>query len=193
MSQHAHRPQLAVSTAVGGILAALSLFSATASADEWEISGTGNDILSVTGTAPWDQTIIETGQFEATDITPGDAYLGGISFSNALLTTTYALGVTNQELVGYDEFGSVPHHDVFDVLNFGNGFVNSYADYSAFGVNVTITDTLTTPFGNVDIPTSFDASALFDPPFTAAATDLLEPGAFTAALEADWASLVSLF
>jgi hypothetical protein len=52
-----------------------------------------------------------------------------------------------------------------------------------------ITDTVVTPFGNFDIPTTFDAAALdFAAPAAAsAATD------WTAALDADWTTLVTDF
>jgi len=53
---------------------------------------------------------------------------------------------------------------VYDVANFGNGFENIYiAVPGEDGSASSITDTLVTPFGNFDIPTDFDATALLDP------------------------------
>ncbi|MDD7813125.1 hypothetical protein PP713_11185 [Mycobacterium sp. CSUR Q5927] len=49
-------------------------------------------------------------------------------------------------------------------MNFGNGFENIYtAIPGADGAASTITDTLSTPFGDFNIPTDFDAAALLDP------------------------------
>lgn len=53
---------------------------------------------------------------------------------------------------------------VYDVMNFGNGFENVYTDIpGADGAANSITDTLTTPFGDFNIPTDFDAAGLLDP------------------------------
>jgi hypothetical protein len=53
---------------------------------------------------------------------------------------------------------------VYDVMNFGNGFENIYTDIpGADGATNSITDTLTTPFGDFNIPTDFDAAGLLDP------------------------------
>lgn len=53
---------------------------------------------------------------------------------------------------------------VYDVMNFGNGFENIYTDIpGADGAANTITDTLSTPFGDFNIPTDFDAAGLLDP------------------------------
>lgn len=53
---------------------------------------------------------------------------------------------------------------VYDVMNFGNGFANVYTDIpGADGAANSITDTLTTPFGDFNIPTDFDAAGLLDP------------------------------
>ncbi|MGB3522719.1 MAG: hypothetical protein WBA50_14695, partial [Mycobacterium sp.] len=53
---------------------------------------------------------------------------------------------------------------VYDVMNFGNGFENVYTDIpGADGAANSITDTLSTPFGDFNIPTDFDAAGLLDP------------------------------
>lgn len=53
---------------------------------------------------------------------------------------------------------------VYDVMNFGNGFENTYTATSGDGAGATsMTDTLVTPFGDFNIPTDFDATGLLDP------------------------------
>ncbi|WP_125079677.1 MULTISPECIES: hypothetical protein [unclassified Mycobacterium] len=56
---------------------------------------------------------------------------------------------------------------VYDVLNFGGGFVNVYTAIPGLeGAEGTVTDILVTPLGNVDLSAlfeGFDASALMDP------------------------------
>lgn len=53
---------------------------------------------------------------------------------------------------------------VYDVMNFGNGFENIYtAIPGADGAAGSITDILSTPFGDFTIPTDFDATGLLDP------------------------------
>lgn len=116
------------------------------------------------------------------------------------------MGSTNDDLVvttggmSGDGLVNVPTNSVVDLWKFGEGFENIYVDLVGQGTDGAnkITDELITPFGAFDIPTTFDAAAFEVPvsPTSAAAVDLataLEPGAFTSALEADWASLVALF
>ena len=56
---------------------------------------------------------------------------------------------------------------VFDALNLGNGYENIYTDIpGAAGANDTVTDTLVTPFGNVNLDSLFgniDAAAPLQP------------------------------
>ncbi|WP_046302339.1 hypothetical protein [Mycobacterium sp. UM_Kg27] len=56
---------------------------------------------------------------------------------------------------------------MYDVLNFGGGFVNVYTAIPGLeGAEGTVTDILVTPLGNVDLSAlfeGFDASALMDP------------------------------
>ncbi|MBS9536075.1 hypothetical protein KIH27_21055 [Mycobacterium sp. M1] len=66
---------------------------------------------------------------------------------------------------------------VYDVANFGNGYENVYTDIpGADGSANSITDTLVTPFGDVNIPTSFDAAALLDPGAAFSGVDLSSLG-----------------
>ncbi|HEY0808277.1 MAG TPA: hypothetical protein VGD84_24630 [Pseudonocardiaceae bacterium] len=60
----------------------------------------------------------------------------------------------------------MPAGSVFDFTNFGGGFSNEYADIvGTGGFPNTINDILTTPFGDINIPTTFDAAeVLFSTP-----------------------------
>jgi hypothetical protein len=79
---------------------------------------------------------------------------------------------------------------IYSVTDFGSGFENIYeaipnADVTAAS---SITDTLVTPFGNIDLSTTFDAIAALDPgaaaagvdaaSSAAAAFDLFDPGSW---------------
>jgi hypothetical protein len=62
---------------------------------------------------------------------------------------------------------------IYSVTDFGSGFENIYeaipnADVTAAS---SITDTLMTPFGNIDLSTTFDAIAALDPGAAAAGVD----------------------
>jgi hypothetical protein len=113
----------------------------------------------------------------------------GENFVDGQLSSTDYFGVVNEDLVVISAGDTnVPLHSVIDILNFGGGYENQYVDLVGLGANGTneITDTFITPFGDFNIPSTFDASAL----------DFAYPAAvsgFTSALEADWASLVALF
>jgi hypothetical protein len=84
---------------------------------------------------------------------------------------TDLLGFTNTELVvqSASPAGDLPDSDlpavgsVYDAFNFGNGYENVYTDIpGTAGGNDTVTDTLVTPFGNVNLDSLFggvDAAA----------------------------------
>ena len=88
---------------------------------------------------------------------------------------TNLLGLTNTEftVTGATALGDAPAGDlptvgsVYDVLNFGSGFENVYTDIAGTTASAdTITDTLVTPFGNVDLSSLFaglDAVSALDP------------------------------
>jgi hypothetical protein len=60
---------------------------------------------------------------------------------------------------------TVPTGSLFDFTNFGNGFENQYSDIiGTMGAPNTITDVFITPFGDFNIPTTFDAVALLEMP-----------------------------
>jgi len=90
----------------------------------------------------------------------------------ALLGTNIDLngaGITDADIAavlnGIDTSALPDAGTVFSITNFGSGWANVYAAVpNADGTGVaSITDTLVTPFGNLDIPTTFDAVAAMDP------------------------------
>jgi hypothetical protein len=182
------RRSLHVSTAAaGGILAAMSFATVIASADTTDVTigpvgSPGPELLSESGMPPFDQSFLEQGSFYVTYTYTNDVN----SYSTAVdgqLSTTDSFGLINQDLVSTDNLTSTyPTHSVVDILNFGSGFENVYSDSAGTGVGGAddITDTLITPYGDVDIPVSFDAAAL-----PAAATD------WASALDADWTTVIT--
>jgi hypothetical protein len=176
----------------GAVLASAFLSSAYAHADNditFVVTPTdgASEITSIGGIAPFDQTISYTGEFAISvgGAPPIDGALGDATFYSDIF------GLHNVEFVGTDELG-VPGY-IIDDLSFGNGFDNIYSDVIGNGPGGTndITDILVTPFGNFDIPTTFDALD-FPGPLGAAALDT-DFSSFAAALDADWTTLVGDF
>ena len=154
------RPVFALTAATGGLLAALSS-SAVASADEWAI-GAGDapaQIISEAGMPPLYQDVLEQGTFSLVDRGPTET---DEIFASGLLSSTNMFGMTNEDFVISSSTDSLvaPAHSVIDVTTMGN-IENIYADLAGARPNGAneITDTLVTPFGNVNIPTTFDAAA----------------------------------
>jgi hypothetical protein len=142
-------------------------------------------VLSESLQVPFYQSLLEQGSFGVVQTSPD---ITKFTYVDGTLNYTSLFGMSHEELTFTGAITDPVHPSVLDIMNFGGGFQNDYVDITNAGSPNTITDTLVTPFGNFEIPMSFDAAAV-----PAAATDWLEPGAFTAALEADWASLVALF
>jgi hypothetical protein len=191
MPMNARPFALALTAVAGGLLAAMSVSSGIAGADVWSIETATDDgydapaVLSVSGMPPFDQTLIEQGYFGVYDHD-----LGVIDDNSGILTSTDSFGVINQDLVVNSYNLDVPDHSVIDILNFGAGYENVYADLPGLGAGGTnlITDTVVTPFGNFDVPVTFDAAAL-DVAISGASVswaELLDPSGFAAALDADW-------
>lgn len=87
---------------------------------------------------------------------------------------------------------------LFDIFSLATGFENLYTDVPGTGGN-TITDTLVTPIGDINLPNLFDATSALSPaeylaPGGSAAADLaaaLNPADFSG-LAADLSSLFDL-
>lgn len=98
------------------------------------------------------------------DITSNDVVVAllpsGIDLTGSGITDEQIAGVLNEmSLAGLPAVGTV-----YSVTDLGGGFANVYqAVPGTDGGPTTITDTLVTPFGNFDLPTSFDVTAPLDP------------------------------
>jgi hypothetical protein len=98
----------------------------------------------------------------------GTTQVGSIDTDESV---TNLLGLTNTEFIVQSATGTssdLPSDGtVYDVFNLGNGIENVYeAVPGASGATDTITDTLVTPFGNIDLDSlfgSFDAISPLDP------------------------------
>jgi hypothetical protein len=175
----------------GALLATAFLSSAHAHADDNDVTfvvipSDDAEITSISGIPPFDQTISYSGEFSVS--IGGNPPLDGV-FGNATFYSDI-FGLHNVELEGEND--GVPVY-IIDDLSFGNGYDNVYADVIGSGPDGTnaISDTLVTPFGNFDIPTTFDALE-FAAPLGAAALDT-DFSSFAAALDADWTTLVADF
>jgi hypothetical protein len=178
------RPYLFVMTAAaGGLLAALSFSTATARADDWAIGPADGfpapDLVSESGMPPFDQTFLQQGLFDVT--VPS----GVVETTDGQLSTSDSFGAINEDFVSDDSLSDFSNHSVLDIWNLGGGYENIYTDLVGLGTGGgnEITDTVVTPFGNFDIPTTFDAAAL----------DFGAPAVGAAALDADWTTLVTDF
>lgn len=169
MSRSFRRPLLILTAGCGGLLAALSS-SAVAGADVWSIQDdVGAAVVSESGMPPFYQSILEQGTFDLHHTIAGG--FKEIFLPNGLLSTTNMLGMTNEDLVVDDtDVAGLPDHSVIDVASFGSGYENIYSDLVGAGTGGTneISDTFVTPFGNFDIPTTFDAAAVVAPEAAAA-------------------------
>jgi hypothetical protein len=106
------------------------------------------DVFSGTGSGGTDVGTISTGE-TVTDL---------LGLTNTELTVESATPATGDSAADLPTKGSV-----FDAFNLGNGYENVYTDIpGTAGGSDTITDTLITPFGNVNLDSlfgSFDAAA----------------------------------
>ena len=152
--------------AAGGLLGVAFLPAAVALADDWDIVAAPDSTETVTGiygdgfadfylVSPAVQGSIQGNQeFEYTDTTTGDT---GEFFG---LESSSPDGSYQEVYVLADPSGSDAPSvgSVFDTTTAGP-FTNVYADVvSATGGADTITDTLETPFGDYNIPITFDAA-----------------------------------
>jgi hypothetical protein len=164
------RIALTVGVTAGGLLATALLTASVAAADdEYTLYSQAPEVITQTmGLAPFIQETVGTDVFGA-----GNSPLTTIygTFNADVTTLTTSWGFENQEIVvtGGQLGGlSVPTGSLFDYANFGGGWGNEYSDINGwvppFEDPNTITDTLITPFGDFNIPTTFDAIALLEMP-----------------------------
>lgn len=164
------RITLTVAAAAGGLLAAAFLPVAVAFADDvYTLDPQGPEVVtSISGFAPWYQDTLSTNVFGADQSNP---IIEFGQFNAIVNTLTTSSGFENQEIIDTGgQLGglSVPTGSLFDFTNFGGGFENEYSDINGtvglfVGPN-TITDEFITPFGDFNIPTTFDAIEVLSMP-----------------------------
>ncbi|HXS87569.1 MAG TPA: hypothetical protein VN741_18230 [Mycobacterium sp.] len=159
-----------IGAAAVGLLAAAFLPAAIAFADDQYtlIPEDVETVTSMSGMPPLYQETLGTNVFGVGDV----PFTGTVErFNGEVDTFTTSWGFENQEIiVTGGQLGGhlVPTGSLFDYTNFGGGFGNEYSDIEGYvgtfeGPN-TITDTFITPFGDFNIPTTFDAIALLESP-----------------------------
>jgi hypothetical protein len=110
------------------------------------------DVFSGTGTSATDVGTIATGE-DVTDL---------LGFTNTEINVTGVTPADAGDAAALPTVGSV-----YDALNLGNGYENVYTAIPGVdGANDTVTDTLVTPFGNINLDSLFgniDAAAPLQP------------------------------
>ncbi|HEY9304547.1 MAG TPA: hypothetical protein VIO95_09685 [Mycobacterium sp.] len=110
------------------------------------------DVYTGTGSAATEVGTINTGE-NVTDL---------LGFTNTELVVQSATPIGGATAADLPTVGSV-----YDAFNFGNGYENVYTDIpGTAGADGTVTDTLVTPFGNVNLDSLFggvDAAAPLNP------------------------------
>jgi hypothetical protein len=118
-------------------------------------------IVAIDGIQPEDIDVQGTQLFDWDDLATGQTG----TFDADVAQSTIVFGNTTQDqyVVTSDVSGNAPPvNSVFEVYNYGNGWENVYSDIVGAGSGGAdkITDTFVTPFGDFNIPDSYDASAL---------------------------------
>jgi hypothetical protein len=164
------RITLTIGAAAGGLFAAALLPAAVAFADDQYTLYPQDveNVISVSGMAPLYQETIGTNTFAV-----GDSPLSNIfgTFEANVTTLTTSWGFENQEIVvtgGQLGGVEVPTGSLFDFTSFGGGWGNEYSDIEGTVGNMVepnvINDVFITPFGDFNIPTTFDAIELINMP-----------------------------
>jgi hypothetical protein len=168
---------LNLTATAGGLLAtsclssAIAIAIANADTDEWNIEPVVANTVSTGGMAPFDQSIVESGNFQLFDITtPSNP---SYDIFGILSRDIDIFGIHNQDFLVTGGAGEFSTGSVIDETNFGSGIENVYIDSvgTAAGGGNTITDTLYTPWGDFNLPIMFDAAAITNPAEFAAAVN----------------------
>lgn len=124
---------------------------------EVEDGGTRNFLVEVPPAAQG--SVQGTEDFSVTDPNGSGTFVGDVT------NTTDIFGNTNQEILVTDPTGSgaPPDGSLFDTYTYTSGIKVIYTDIPGTGGHDTVTYTWDTPFGNFNIPTSYDALALTKP------------------------------
>jgi hypothetical protein len=164
------RITLTIAAAAGGLLATAFLPVSIAVADDvFTLQPEMPEVVtSISGDPPFFQETVGTAVIDANQ---GNPFVTFGTFNAIVNTLTTSSGFENQEIVDTGgQLGglSVPTGSIFDFTNFGGGFENEYSDIDGtVGTMVapnTITDTFITPFGDFNIPTTFDAIEVLSMP-----------------------------
>jgi hypothetical protein len=168
---------LNLTATAGGLLvtsclsSAIAIAIANADTDEWNIEPVVANTVSTGGMAPFDQSIVESGNFQLFDITtPSNP---SYDIFGILSRDIDIFGIHNQDFLVTGGAGEFSTGSVIDETNFGSGIENVYIDSvgTAAGGGNTITDTLYTPLGDFNLPIMFDAAAITNPAEFAAAVN----------------------
>jgi hypothetical protein len=153
-----------------GMLAAALFSTAVASADAQDFDpfgfylGNGETVLGISGFPPLYQQV--EGTWDLGVSVPGSP-LEAAGFADADVSTFTAPGFSNTEylITSTQVIQSIPSFptdgSVYDFATFG-GFTNLYSDLvggTAGAPTDTITDTLVTPFGSIDLSPLFESFA----------------------------------
>jgi hypothetical protein len=147
------------------ILAGTSHLGQDISTNDFTIAATDapSTITAVDGLPPEDVVIQGTQAFNYTDLSDGSKsgdFLANVTQSSIVFgNTTQDQYVVTQDLVA----GQGPAAgSVFEVDNYGHGYELVYSDLVGAGTDGhnLYTDTLVTPFGDFNIPTTYDAAAV---------------------------------
>jgi hypothetical protein len=113
---------------------------------------------SIGGQPPFDQTVAGLQGHNSADLMTG----GTGSFEGVSLNDVDTFSFHNQEILDLSYAGAdpPPQGSFFETFNFGHGFENVYSDLAGAGTGGTdtVTDTFVTPLGNINVPTTFDAT-----------------------------------
>lgn len=194
MNRIPRRVTVVLGAATAGLFSAALLPIAVAFADDYANDpGSGLDVTGTSGIPPLyaEDTgvqlydVVDTTQSTASQYDVVGQYFAGVS---DLYGPSGNLFNQEQVVVAYnsgDTLGSAPGDtppvgSVFDTTNFGDGFENEYSDLAGQGTggHDLITDTFVTPLGDINIPTTFDLTAidqandLFTSFFNTAVSDL---------------------
>jgi hypothetical protein len=176
MPNNRRRVALVLAAAAGGLLSAALLPAPLAFADDYANEpGSAFELVGQDGFPPLyaqDSGVQLFDVVDTTDSPTGDYDVVGQY--DALVTNTYGPSgsLFNQEETVVGQSASGPNGtdpgdepnigSVFDTTNFGGGFENEYSDLVAYGAGAkdVITDTFVTPFGDFNIPTTFDLASI---------------------------------
>lgn len=168
--------------AAAGLPAADFTLPANSAFDAGDVFTPGTESYTSMSALPLDQTVSGTVGYtvENSAGTPTGGTFEGVSYHDV-----NAFSPSDQEIfVSGSSAGTGAPGDgsIFNTIDYGHGFENVYADILGAGGTSTVTDTLVTPLGDVNLPVFFDATSAL--PFA----EFIGPGGSTAA---DFASLLN--